>query len=127
MPVFPSDKVLKYLFGQDNPVLQVNSETALNAHFTATTLVSAVLTVMESGASWLAKETGDREAAEIYVAALVSGFLRDVPKDGKGRMLEARGSLATEGTLAMQMVRALEASRTETTLDDALTKIAASM
>ena len=127
LPAFPTTDTLETLFGQDNPVIQVTSENALNAHFTATTIVSAVLTVMEEGASWLEQQTQDRKAAEIYVAALVAGFLRDVPKDGNNRILEARGSLATEGTLAIQMVEAMEKEGVGSLLKESLKKIAASV
>lgn len=107
LPVFPDGGPLAELMGPENLVLPVASEHALNQHFAASAMLSAVLGVMEEGADWLAGVTGDKASAEIYVNALITGFLRDVPKDGQARLAEFKWGLATEGTLNLQMVEGL--------------------
>jgi len=120
LPVYPSAEPLQSLFGADNPVLPVASEHALNQHFAASTLLSAVLGVMETGADWLGDVTGDRVSAEIYVASLLAGYLADISKDGQGRLAEAKWGLATEGTLNLQMVDGLKQGGVETVLHETL-------
>lgn len=108
LPVFPQAEPLQSLFAADNPVLSCTSERALNQHFAASSLMSAVLGILEEGANWLGQETGDRTSAEVYVHTLLAGLLSDMPQDGQGRLAEFKHGLATEGTLNLQMVQGLE-------------------
>jgi len=127
LPVAGNPDALTALFGDDNPILPQASEAALSDHFAASALLSGVLGFMEAGADWLATQTGDGQKAEIYVANLVAGFLRDMPKATAGDMAAARAALATPGTLNLQMVEGLKAARSFDALPDILSKISASM
>jgi pyrroline-5-carboxylate reductase len=108
LPSCPDDVTLGALFAPENPVLPVPDEAAFTQHFAASALLSAVLGVMEEGSDWLGEVTGDAKQSEIYVAALISGFLADMPKDGQARLAEYKNGLATKGTLNLQMVEGLE-------------------
>lgn len=116
LPVFPTADPVASLFGPENPVIALSGEDQIADHFAASALLSAVLTVMKDGADWLGEQTGNRAGAETYVAALLAGFLRDVPKDGQGRILQARSGLATPNTLNMAVVEAMEAADTRRTI-----------
>ncbi|NRA99629.1 MAG: NAD(P)-binding domain-containing protein [Rhodobacteraceae bacterium] len=127
LPVAGDPKVLQGLFGDDNPVLPQPDERALNAHFTASAMLSGILEFMETGASWLAKAAGDPAQAEIYVANLVAGFLRDMPKSKAGDMASAKWALATPGTLNLQMVERLRSAESFAALPDILSAISNGM
>jgi len=127
LPVYPADTPLTDLLGPENPVIPVPSEAALTTHFAASALLSAALGQMMAGAEWLGRRTGDPAGAETYVTALIAGFLRDVPQDGQGRLLEARSGLATEGTLNLMMVEGLEQAGMAPALASVLDRIAARM
>lgn len=112
LPVFPTIEPLATLFGPENPIIPMSSESQAAAHFAGSALLSAVLTVMQDGADWLGEQTGNPEGADTYFASLVAGFLRDVPKDGQSRILEARTGLASPNTLNRAVVDAMEAADT---------------
>lgn len=99
LPVYPASDALVALFGERNLILPVASEVALNAHFAATAMASTMFAQVETGAKWLGSATGDVQAAEAYVIAMLAGFLGSLPTDGRGRAAEALASLATEGGL----------------------------
>ncbi len=101
-------------------MIALDSEDQIADHFAASALLSAVLTVMQDGSDWLAERTGQAGNADLYFASLLAGFLRDVPKDGQGRILEARSGLATPNTLNRSVVDALEAAGSRKMLRDAL-------
>lgn len=98
LPVWPANAALAGLYGGHNPVLPVASETALAAHFAATATSAPLLAQFAAVAGWLARETGDAEAADTYVAALFAAYLS--PRLGGpdrfaalGRTLETPGGL----------------------------------
>lgn len=99
LPVYPDAGVVREVFADKNIILPVTSEQALNAHFAASALSSAMLLQMKAGSEWLGEITGDMAAAEAYVVALFSGFLSGMPVDGQNRFAEALESLSTEGGL----------------------------
>ena len=116
LPAFPSVEPLNSLFGPENPVIELSEEAQIADHFAASALLSATLTVMKDGADWLGEQTGNPAGAETYVASLMAGFLRDVPKDGQGRVLEARSGLASPNTLNRAVVDAMEEADTRGTI-----------
>ena len=118
LPVFPRAEPLASLFGPENPIILMSDEAQAAAHFAGSALLSAVLTVMKDGADWLGTQTGNPAGADTYFASLMAGFLRDVPKDGQGRILEARSGLASPNTLNRAVVDAMEAADTRTTVQD---------
>ena len=67
-------------------------------------MVPVTLALLGRAADWLGDHTGDRRIAEIYVATLIAGALRETPKDGRGRFAEAVQGLATEGGLSAQIL-----------------------
>ena len=127
LPVAGNPDPLTMLFGDDNPVLPQAHEADLNHHFAASALLSGILEFMETGAGWLADQTGDMDSAEVYVANLVTGFLRDMPKSRSGDMAEAKWALATPGTLNLQMVDGVRHANSFAALPDLLTQVSKSM
>jgi len=120
LPVFPKAEPLASLFAPENPIIEMNEEAQAAAHFAGSALLSAVLTVMNDGADWLGEQTGSREGADIYFASLMAGFLRDVPKDGQDRIMEARSGLASPNTLNRAVVDAMEMADTRTTVREVM-------
>lgn len=107
LPVAGDAGAVTALFGPMNPVLPQNNEAAMASFFAASTMVSGALGLLETGAGWLGARTGDADSAEVYVAALVAGFLRNLDLDRAGRLSEAKWALATPRTLSRQMVEGL--------------------
>jgi pyrroline-5-carboxylate reductase len=127
LPVYPKSAPLEGLFGPENPVIELGEESQIADHFAASALLSGVLTVMAEGTAWLGEQSGNAEGADTYVASLVAGFLRDVPKDGAGRILEARRGLASPDTLNLAMVEAMEAGGTREVLRAVLQRLSGAM
>lgn len=99
LPVYPENAVLAELFGARNVIIPCRDEQALNAHFGASALASPILDLMGQGAGWLAEQTGDRAAAETYVATVFAGFLRAMAADPEVSFQSLLDSLSTEGGL----------------------------
>jgi pyrroline-5-carboxylate reductase len=97
-------------------VIELREESQIADYFAASALLSSVLTIMKDGADWLGAQTGNPVGADTYVASLVAGFMRDVPKDGQGRILDARSALASPNTLNRAVVDAMEAADTKATI-----------
>lgn len=116
LPAFPKAEPLASLFSPENPVIELSDESQIADHFAASALLSGALTIMKDGGDWLGQQTGNSVGADTYVASLVAGFMRDVPKDGQGRILEARSALASPNTLNRAVVDAMEAADTRTTI-----------
>jgi len=123
LPVAGDPATLTALFGDANPVLPQASEDALRHHFAASTMTTATVGLLLTASDWLAKQTGDAEAAEVYVAHLVSGFLADLPKSDPVALAQARAELATPDTLNLQMAEGLRFDEVHAVLD----RISASM
>jgi pyrroline-5-carboxylate reductase len=127
LPVAGHPQAVTDLFGAANPILPQRDETALLHHFAASTLTSAALSLLITASDWLAAQTGDAKAAEVYVANLVSGFLASLPKDNAGQLAAARAALATPNTLNLQMVDGLDQAQAFDALAPVLTRISDSM
>lgn len=123
LAAFGNDRLLIDLFEPENPVVKVDSEVALNAHFAICAMVPGILDLMATGSEWLAAETGDADGAEFYTTQLVSGFLAAMEKSGAGRLAEERDALATDGTLSLQMTRSLRSDSAHEALRTALSAI----
>lgn len=123
LPAFGNAALLADLFAPENPVVPVDGEAALNAHFAITAMVPGLLDLMNSGAEWLAGQTGDADRAEFYTTQLVSGFLHSMARGGAGRLLAERDELATPGTLSLQMTTALRDGDAHDLLQQALAAI----
>ena len=107
LAVYPTAEPLEAHFGKANPVIPVSSEDALNSHFAVCAMVPGMLAMREAGAGWLAQRTDDPDAAERYTTELMAGFLAAMDK-GAGRLGTEKNELATDGTLSLMMVEALE-------------------
>lgn len=127
LPVAGDPSALRTLFGGTNPILPQRDAAALRHHFAASTLTTAALSLLMASSDWLATQTGDRDAAEVYVANLVSGFLANLPKERAGQLAAERASLATPNTLNLQMVEALAQGGVFDSLPAILTGISNSM
>jgi pyrroline-5-carboxylate reductase len=99
LPVYPDTGTVQEVFGDKNIILSVATEKALNAHFAASALASAIFVQMKTGSDWLGNVTENRPAAEAYVVAMLGGFIGALPTDGNGRLEEALQTLSTEGGL----------------------------
>jgi len=127
LPVAGDPTVLRNLFGAANPILPQGDESTLVDYFAASSLASGVLQMLEESSKWLAQRTGDSDAAEVYVANLISGVLRELPKDRAGGLEAERRALATPGTLNLQMFEGLRRDGAFDGLPDLLDRIAESM
>lgn len=127
LPVAGDPAPLQALFGSDNPVLPQAEEAFLRHHFAASTLASALLGLLETGTNWLADKTGDPKGAEVYVANLAAGLLRDMDRSDAGHLAAEKAALATPNTLNLQMVEGLARARAFDALPALLDQIFASM
>jgi pyrroline-5-carboxylate reductase len=127
LPVAGDPSALRSLFGRTNPILPQQDEAALRHHFAASTLTTAALSLLMASSDWLAAQTGDKDAAEVYVAHLVSGFLANLPKERGGQLAAERASLATPDTLNRQMVEGLAKAGVFDDLPAILSSISSSM
>ena len=97
LPVYPASPALDALFGRRNLILPQPSEAALNAHLGVSALCSPVLDQLLTAADWLAGFTGNPEAAEAYVVAMIRGYLPE--RASRGELASALAQLSTEGGL----------------------------
>jgi len=119
LPVFPGSTALDRLFGARNTVVTVTSEAALNAHFAGSALSAPLIALMQTGARWLAQQTGDAQAAEAYVAGVFAGFLRQMSEQGAD-FETLLGTLATEGGLNASLKTHMEEAGTHDALSAGL-------
>ncbi|WP_299411839.1 NAD(P)-binding domain-containing protein [uncultured Sulfitobacter sp.] len=98
LPCHPDSDALRALFGESDTIIPVATEAGLNAHFVASALSAPILAMMQTGAGWLAEQTGDSKAAEAYVAGVFAGFMRQMSVQGADFETLLEG-LATEGGL----------------------------
>jgi pyrroline-5-carboxylate reductase len=99
LPVFPESEALRMLFGADNQIIPLSEEAAMNPHFAASALSSALFSMLDVGADWLAAHTGDPRGAEAYVSSLFAGYFNHLPTDGDGRFAEVISALSSPGGL----------------------------
>ena len=99
LPVWPDTGSVRAVFGDRNPVIAVESEAALNAHFGACAVSLPVMALLRAGIDWLAAQTGDRAGAEIYVTAMFGAYFAAMRKDGSGGIDALMADLGTEGGL----------------------------
>jgi pyrroline-5-carboxylate reductase len=99
LPAFPSAVVVGELFSANNPVFAVKTEAGLNAHFAATAMASVAFSQAQRASEWLGELTGDTQAAEQYLVAMLGGFFSGLPQDGQGQLRAALMALNTEGGL----------------------------
>ncbi|QEW21682.1 pyrroline-5-carboxylate reductase [Marinibacterium anthonyi] len=123
LAAYGDDALLAGLFAPENPVVKVTSEAALNAHFAICAMVPGMLDLALTGADWLARHSGDRDAAGFYTAQLVSGFLASIDKRSPHAMAAERDALATPNTLSLKMVETLRASGGHDALLDGLAAV----
>jgi len=111
LPVYPPSLALDHLFGDRNLVIPLTSEAALAAHMGASALCATQLDQIMTTANWLAGFTGNPDAAEAYVAAMIRAYLPDRPRGGE--LPEALRMLSTEGGFNATLRAAMAPSRDE--------------
>ena len=121
---FPDTGLLDRLFAPENPVIPVPDERAFAMHFAICAMVPGLLDLIATGAEWLGAETGDPKMAEFYATQLVSGFLAAMGRM-PGTLAQERDDLASEGTISLQMTRALKSGGAHEALRAALDQIGA--
>lgn len=125
LPACPKADVLSTLFAPENPVFEVHEEAAFNMHFAVCSFVPGVLDLMTTAAAWLGDQTGDHDQAARYTRQLLSGFLGALPNEGAELLTKERDALATEGTISLQMTKALRDADTHGSLRRTLDAIGA--
>lgn len=123
LPGYGNHHLLADLFAPENPVIAVENEQALNAHFAICAMVPGLLDLMATGADWLGERTGDADGAAFYTAQLMAGFLAAMDKDRAGNLGRERDALATAGTLSLQMTQGLAKGGAHAALREALNAI----
>lgn len=111
LPVYPASPVVEALFGERNPVIPLRSEEALSAHLGASALCSPILDQLLAAAGWLAGFTGDQDAAETYIAAMIRAYLPAQPASGE--LAGALAKLSTEGGLNATLRAAMAPAKSE--------------
>lgn len=111
LPVYPASPTLDALFGDRNLVIPLNDEAALAAHIGASALCATQLDQIMTAANWLAGFTGNRDAAESYVAAMIRSYLPDRPRGGE--LPQALRMLSTEGGFNATLRAAMAPSRSD--------------
>ena len=98
---------MQELFGATNIVIPQTDEQALSYHFSASSLASGVLGLMEASTDWLAEKLDDPDKAEIFVSNVIFGILRELDKSKAGALRTERKALASPNTLNLQMYEGL--------------------
>lgn len=109
LPVFPPSAALRALFGDRNLVIPLNDEAALAAHMGASALCATQLDQIMTAADWLSGYTGNPDAAEAYVVAMIRAYLPERPRGGE--LPEALRMLSTEGGFNATLRAAMAPSR----------------
>ncbi len=109
LPVYPASPVLEALFADRNLILTQPSEEALNAHLGASALCATQLDQIMTATDWLSGFTGNPDAAEAYVAAMIRAYLPDRPRGGE--LPVALRMLSTEGGFNATLRAAMAPSR----------------
>ena len=120
LPVFPDTGSVRELFGAANPILPVQSEQALNAHFAATAMASVTLAQMQTVSNWLSEQINDPSSAEQYVISMLAGYTKQLPLDGENQIAQALTALSTEGGLNATLRQHMDDAGTQTALTTGL-------
>lgn len=120
LPCYPKSKAVARLFGHQNPVFSVATETGLNAHFAATAMASVTFAQAKVAVDWLGEQTGDTAAAEAYLIAMLAGFYQGLETDGRARLDAALAALSTAGGLNATLRAHMKQAGTEQDLRDGL-------
>ena len=59
LPVYPQSAVLEQLFGDENPIIVVDTEAAIAPHFAATAILSTTMKQLDTVSGWLSGHTGN--------------------------------------------------------------------
>lgn len=105
IPTYPEIDLVTALFGPENPVLQLRSESALRAFFAASTSLPLTLALLVHVTGWLGVEIDDDAAAERWTVAAMSALLASIPGDGQDRLRHSMEGMLTEGGLGEEILR----------------------
>lgn len=111
LPVYPASPTLEALFGVRNPVITLESETALAAHLAVSGISATMLDQLLTAAGWLAGHTGDPASAEAYVAAMIRAYLPE--RAAGGELAGALRNLSTAGGLNATLRAAMAGAKTD--------------
>lgn len=111
LPVYPASAPLAALFGARNPVIVLDSETALAAHLGVSAICSPMLEQLITAAEWLAGHTGNPASAEAYVAAMIRAYLPE--RATPGALAGALQNLSTEGGLNATLRAAMAGAKAD--------------
>jgi pyrroline-5-carboxylate reductase len=96
---YPASDALEALLGDSAKIQVAPSETALNAHFAATSLLLPLFTQLRVGADWLAEFTGDKAAAEQYLTSLMASYFQEFAQNPDLRIETVQTGLSVAGGL----------------------------
>ncbi|MDG1281701.1 MAG: NAD(P)-binding domain-containing protein [Pseudorhodobacter sp.] len=96
---YPSSETLHPLLGDSAKIQVAPTETALNAHFAATSLLLPLFTQLRVGADWLAEFTGDKAMAEHYLTALMGSYFQEFAQNPDLRIETVQAGLSVAGGL----------------------------
>lgn len=121
--VYPESQTLEAMFGDDNTLLVMESESMMSSYLAAQALLSPLVQQLVDTTAWLGKRTQDEVAAEDFIRLLVGGYLNAVPLEQKGVLKKMLADLSTEGGLNAQLRQHCEEYHVYTTLESGLDKL----
>lgn len=99
LPVYPGSEKLAALYGANNLIIPVESETALEPFWAVAGTVASVIAELQTISAWLGEHIGDLDAAERYVTSLYGGHMASLATERAGRLDAALSDLSIEGGL----------------------------
>lgn len=97
LPVYPDTGAARDLFGARNRVIAATSEAGLRALLGACATSLPLLELVAATSDWLARESGDADMAETYMASLFASYFNDMLASGTGRLHATTQALSTPG------------------------------
>ena len=111
LPCYPSANIISSLYGDDNAIVVLESEGAMQPYIAATGIVAQFVQGIDTAADWLGAQTGNAAGAESYVLNMLAGYLHATRRDGNSRLKQVLQDLSTEGGLNAQLLKAMHDSR----------------
>lgn len=121
--VFPHSELVTELFGKNAVIQTAPDETALNAHFVATAMLLPIMAQINAGATWLARHTDDKQAAETYLTSLLGSYFTLMAHDAGLTVTDIMEGLAIKGGLNDTLNEALKATGTMSAISDTMDQL----
>lgn len=112
--------MINTLFAKSNTVITVESEDALNNYLAAQAILSPVIKMLHTSATWLAARSGDDVGAEQFMRLLVGGALLGKDIGTQDVLTDLIDALNTPGGLNQQLRDHMDAAGTYTATEQGL-------